>query len=55
MVCRENGVGLTEMEFTKDIIPAEYLEAVEAAKAGIIAGDIEVWDVSSQGYPDFYN
>ncbi|WP_461432349.1 hypothetical protein [Hoeflea alexandrii] len=43
------------MEFTKDIIPAEYLEAVEAAKAGIIAGDIEVWDVSSQGYPDFYN
>ncbi len=51
----ENGVGLTDMEFTKDIIPAEYLEAVEAAKAGIIAGDIEVWDVSSQGYPDFYN
>ncbi len=50
----ENGVGLTEMEFTKDIIPAEYIEAVEAAKAAIIAGEIDVWDVSSQGYPDFY-
>lgn len=50
----ENGVGLTEMKYTKDIIPAEYLEAVEAAKAGIIAGDIKVWDVSSEGYPDFY-
>lgn len=50
----ENGVGLTGMEYTKDIIPAEYLEAVDAAKEAIIAGDIEVWDVSSQGYPDFY-
>lgn len=50
----ENGVGLTDMEYTKKIIPAEYMEAVDAAKAGIIAGAIEVWDVSSQGYPDFY-
>lgn len=50
----ENGVGLTEMKYTRDIIPPAYLEDVEAAKAGIIAGDIQVWDVSSQGYPDFY-
>lgn len=50
----ENGVGLTEMEYTKDIIPADYMDAVNAAEAGIIAGDIEVWDVSTQGYPDFY-
>ena len=50
----ENGVGLTDMQYTKEIVPAEYMEAVEAAKAGIIAGDIDVWDVSAQGYPDFY-
>ena len=50
----ENGVGLTDMEYTRDIIPAEYMEAVDAAEAGIIAGDIDVWDVSTQGYPDFY-
>lgn len=50
----ENGVGLTDMEYTKDIIPAAYLEKVEAAKAAIIAGEIKVWDVSTQGYPDFY-
>ena len=50
----ENGVGLTDMQHTKEIVPAEYMEAVEAAKAGIIAGDIDVWDVSAQGYPDFY-
>lgn len=50
----ENGVGLTEMEYTRDIIPAAYLEAIDTARAGIVAGDIDVWDVSSQGYPDFY-
>ena len=51
----ENGVGLTEMKYTKNLIPAEYLTAVEETKAAIIAGEIDVWDVSSQGYPEFYD
>ncbi|MCY6380197.1 BMP family lipoprotein [Hoeflea prorocentri] len=50
----QNGVGLSDMKHTKDKIPADYLKKVDELKAGIIAGDIEVWDVSTQGYPDFF-
>ena len=50
----ENGVALSDMKHTKDMIPAEYLEKVDALKAEIIAGKIDVWDVSTQGYPDFF-
>jgi len=50
----EGGVGLTEMEFTRDLFPAAYLDQVEAARLAIIAGEIDVWDVSAQGYPDFF-
>lgn len=49
----QNGVALSDMKHTKDMIPAEYLEKVEALKEDIIAGKIDVWDVSTQGYPDF--
>ena len=50
----QNGVALSDMTYTKDMIPAAYLEKVDALKAGIIDGSIEVWDVSASGYPDFY-
>jgi len=50
----ENGVALSPMTHTRDIIPASYVEKVEAMKAQIIAGDIDVWDVSNEGYPDFF-
>ena len=50
---KENGVGLSEMNYTKEIIPAAYLEKVEAAKADIISGKIKVWNVVDQGYPDY--
>lgn len=49
---KENGVGLSEMKHTKDLIPAAILEKVEAAKQGILSGDIKVWDVVSQGPSD---
>lgn len=52
---KENGVGLSEMEHTKDAIPAAYLEKVEELKAGIVDGSVEVWDVTQSGYPDFFN
>ena len=51
----QNGVALSDMTHTKDLVPAAYLERVDALKAGIIAGDIEVWDVFTQGYPEFFN
>jgi basic membrane protein A len=50
---KEDGVGLSEMKYTKDIIPAVYLAKVEAAKADIISGKIKVWNVVDQGYPDY--
>jgi basic membrane protein A len=50
----ENGVAISPMMHTKDIIPASYVEKVEDMKAQIIAGDIDVWDVSNEGYPDFF-
>jgi basic membrane protein A len=50
----QNGVALSQMKHTKDIIPAAYLEKVEEMKAEIIAGKIAVWDVSTQGYPEFF-
>ncbi|MEO3999665.1 BMP family ABC transporter substrate-binding protein [Mesorhizobium sp. CAU 1732] len=49
----EDGVGLSEMEHTKDRIPQEILDKVEAAKQGILSGEIKVWNVVDQGYPDF--
>jgi basic membrane protein A len=50
---KEDGVGLSEMKFTKDIIPAAYVAKVAQAKADIIAGKIKVWNVVDQGYPDW--
>lgn len=50
---KEGGVGLSEMKYTKDMIPAAYLAKVEAAKADIISGKIKVWNVVEQGYPDY--
>jgi basic membrane protein A len=50
---RENGVGLSEMKHTKDLIPAAFLEKVEAAREGILSGEIKVWNVVDQGYPDY--
>jgi basic membrane protein A and related proteins len=40
-----NGVGLSEMTYTRHIIPGEYMDAVEASREAIIAGDLDVIDV----------
>lgn len=50
----QNGVALSDMKHTKDMVPAAYLEKVDALKADIVAGKIDVWDVSTEGYPDFF-
>ena len=39
---KANGVGLTEMKHTKDKIPADAMQKLEAVKADIISGKIKV-------------
>ncbi|MDF3040630.1 MAG: family transporter substrate-binding protein [Thermomicrobiales bacterium] len=50
----EGAVGLSPMTHTRDLIPAEYLDRVAELRQQIIDGEIEVWNVIDQGYPDFY-
>ena len=51
---KEDGVGLSQMKYTKDIIPAATLEKVDELKTKILSGEIKVWNVVDQGYPDFF-
>ncbi len=51
---KENGVGLSPMTYTKQLIPAAYLAKVEDLKKKILAGEIKVWDVTEQGYPAWF-
>jgi basic membrane protein A and related proteins len=41
----EEGVGLSEMTYTRHIIPGEYMDAVETAREQILDGELEVIDV----------
>ncbi|WP_297598361.1 BMP family ABC transporter substrate-binding protein [uncultured Cetobacterium sp.] len=41
---QENGVGVTDFEFTKDIIGAEKLQKFEEIKAKLMSGEIKVSD-----------
>ena len=43
---KEEGVALSPMLYTKDLIPAEYLEKVEEFKNKIISGEILVTDIT---------
>lgn len=45
---KEEGVGLSAMEYTKDQIPAEFLDKVDELKTKIISGEIKVTDVTKQ-------
>jgi basic membrane protein A and related proteins len=49
-----DGVGLSPMKYTKDMIPASMLDKVEDMKKKILSGEIKVWNVVDQGYPDFF-
>jgi basic membrane protein A and related proteins len=50
----QDGVGLSPMKFTRDMIPASTLDKVEDMKKKILSGEIKVWNVVDQGYPDFF-
>ena len=49
----EDGVGLSEFTETRDEIPEEFLAQIDEFRQQIIDGDLEVWDVVEQGYPDW--
>lgn len=51
---KENGVGLSPMTYTKNLIPAADLARIEDLKAKILSGEIKVWDVTEQGYPTWF-
>lgn len=51
----EGGVGLSDFEYTKDAIGQETIARVDALKQQIIDGKIKVWNVVTDGYPDFYS
>lgn len=40
----KNGVGLSDMVYSRHLIPRAYMEQVDALRTGIIAGDIKVVD-----------
>ena len=50
----QDGVGLSPMKFTRDKIPAADLAKIEDMKKKILSGEIKVWNVVDQGYPDFF-
>jgi basic membrane protein A len=50
----DNGVGLSPMKYTRDMIPPEILAKVEDLKKKILSGEIKVWNVVDQGYPAFF-
>ncbi|KUO74698.1 MAG: hypothetical protein APF77_03675 [Clostridia bacterium BRH_c25] len=43
---KEDGVGLSPMEYTKDLIPKEYFDQVEQLKKAIVDGEIKVTDIT---------
>lgn len=51
----EDGVGLSEFTHTREEIPDEYIEQVEDLQSQIESGELEVWNVIDQGYPDFFS
>jgi basic membrane protein A and related proteins len=50
----QDGVGLSPMKYTHDIVPAATLAKVEDLKKKILSGEIKVWNAVDQGYPDYF-
>lgn len=50
---KEDGVGLSDLQYTKSAISTDALAQVDQAKKDIIDGKVKVWDVTTQGYPEW--
>jgi basic membrane protein A len=48
-----DGVGLSEMKYTRHIVPREYVDQVNEAREAIIAGDLEVIDTRTLSEDQF--
>lgn len=51
MNLKNNGVGLSEMKYTRHLIPAEYIAKIEEIKQKILAEEIVVTDVTGLSRP----
>jgi basic membrane protein A and related proteins len=49
----EDGVGLSDMVYTRQLIPSEYMDEVEAARQGILDGEIAVIDIRELSEDEF--
>ena len=47
--------GGVELGTISDKVPQDYVDQVDQLKQKIISGDIDVWNVIEQGYPDFFS
>jgi basic membrane protein A len=47
--------GGVELGPIHESVPSEYVDQVDELRQQIIDGEIEVWDVIEQGYPDFFS
>ena len=51
---KEGAVGLSQMKFTKNVIPSKYLDKVTELQGKIINGQIKVWNTITQGNPPWF-
>lgn len=51
---KEDGVGLSEMKYTKGDVPADLMKKIDQITEDIRSGKTKVWDVTEQGYPSWY-
>ncbi len=49
-----NGVGITDLKYTKSLFTAAQLAKVQAAETAIENKTLKVWDVPTQGYPSWF-
>jgi basic membrane protein A len=52
---KEDGVGLSDFKNTKDAIGQATIDKVNDLKQQIIDGKVKVWNVVTDGYPDYYS
>jgi basic membrane protein A len=55
VVILDLAAGGVELGPINDAVPAEYVDQVDQLRQQIIGGEIEVWDVIEQGYPDYFS
>lgn len=51
MNLKNGGVGLSEMKYTRHLIPSEYIQRLEELKVKILTGEIKVTDVTGLSKP----